>query len=58
MRRMTVPIGIKVRPIERELIERAAERLECTMSELIRRAAVARAKRVLEAAESSAPARG
>ena len=57
MRRNTAGIGIKLRPSERELINRAAEVADVTLSELVRRAAVARARRIIAEAEQPTGAR-
>ena len=51
--RITSAIGIKVRQSERTLLDRAAELAEVSLSELVRRAAVARAKRIVVGAEGA-----
>ena len=57
MRRITSAIGIRVRPSERDLLDRAAEVTESSLSELVRRAAVSRARRIIAEAEGGAPPR-
>jgi uncharacterized protein (DUF1778 family) len=53
MRRITSAIGIRVRPRERAILDRAAELTESSLSELVRRAAVACAKRIISEAEGA-----
>jgi uncharacterized protein (DUF1778 family) len=53
MRYVTASIGCKVRQSERALLDRAAELAEVSLSELVRRAAVARARRIIREAESA-----
>ena len=53
MQRNTAGIGIKLRPSERALIDRAAELADVTLSERVRRASVARARRIIAEAEGA-----
>lgn len=53
MRRITAAVGIRVRQSERALLDRAADLAECSVSELVRRAAVARARRIIQDAEDA-----
>jgi uncharacterized protein (DUF1778 family) len=53
MARITSEVGVRLRPSERALIDRAAELAECSRSELLHRAAVARAKRIISEAEGA-----
>lgn len=51
-------IAYKLRPRDRELIERAAALEEVTLSELVRGAAIARARRIIRQHEEATPTEG
>jgi len=53
MRRLTVFTGIKMRAADKALMRRAAEIAEVPLSDLIRRATLARARRIIRENENA-----